>query len=92
MPSYLSNRQFYVFYNGHISKLNTALPGVPQGSNLGSLLFILFVKDLSLSMGLKSLMCADDVKLFRCVNSVDDCDRLQRHVCSLVLWCDRNNA
>lgn len=49
---YLLNYQF-----------NIAISGVSQGSNLGPLIFILFV-NLSLSLGSKSLMYSDDTKLF----------------------------
>lgn len=48
LQSYLLNWQLYVSYDGYISKFNIAASGVPQGSNLGPLLFILFVNDLLL--------------------------------------------
>ena len=45
--SYLSNRQQYISYDDKKSKVKTITCGVPQGSILGPLLFLLSVKDQS---------------------------------------------
>ena len=45
--SYLSNRKQYVNWQGSNSEIETVSCGVPQGSILGPLLFILYVNDLS---------------------------------------------
>ncbi len=46
--SYLFNRQQCVSYDGHLSSLKNVNLGVPQGSILGPLMFILFMNDLIL--------------------------------------------
>ena len=62
--SYLSNRQQQVSYNGVSSKYQSVNCGVPQGSILGPLLFILYINDLSsASKILKSILFADDTTL-----------------------------
>lgn len=65
--------------------------GVPQGSNLGPLLFTLFFNDVTLHFdeGCK-LVYADDFKLFIEVRSVDDCLRLQNRLQLFVEWCNKN--
>lgn len=47
VTSYLQNRNQVVVYNGSTSKTYIARSGVPQGSNLDPLLFLIFINDLS---------------------------------------------
>ena len=63
--SYLSNRQQYVTYNGVSSQLKNINCGVPQGSVLGPLLFLLYINDLSnVCKCTMPLVFADDINLF----------------------------
>ena len=62
---YLSNRQQYVVYNDLSSNLSTIKCGVPQGSILGPLLFLLYINDISKSSPLLSfILFADDTNVF----------------------------
>ena len=63
--SYLSNRKQYVCLNGHSSELQYINCGVPQGSLLGPLLFILYINDFCRSSDILSfILFADDTNLF----------------------------
>ena len=63
--SYLSARSQFVFYNGIRSSIRNITYGVPQGSILGLLLFILNVNDFSRSSDLLfSILFADDTSVF----------------------------
>ena len=69
LQSYLSSRNQYIEYKQDNKTGNTELSsvicGVPQGSILGPLLFIIYVNDLSqTSEFLKPIMFADDTNLF----------------------------
>ena len=61
--SYLSNRKQYVVLDDVSSSLKEITTGVPQGSILGPLLFLIYVNDLSSSLKTTSLMYADDTCL-----------------------------
>ena len=58
--SYLSNRHFLVKVNNEVTKLHSIASGVPQGSVLGPLLFVLFTADLPLSNDTSIATYADD--------------------------------
>ena len=63
--SYLSNRSMYVEIDNMRSSVRTLPTGVPQGSILGPLLFLIYMKDISNSISLfKFILFADDTNLF----------------------------
>ena len=62
---YLTERKQFVNINGHDSDLKLISCGVPQGSLLGPLLFILYINDLQNSSQILSFICfADDSNVF----------------------------
>ena len=66
VKSYLSNRRQFIKINeNEITRLETISCGVPQGSILGPLLFLLYVNDLKNIWNiLDPIMLADDTNLF----------------------------
>ena len=60
---FLSNRTLKVSVNGKLSETKMVLSGVPQGSVLGPLLFVLFINDLPDNIKSAIKVFADDVKL-----------------------------
>jgi len=63
--SYLDNRTQKVLCNGALSKFALIKYGVPQGSNLGPILFLLYINDLALiSPTLFFILFADDTNVF----------------------------
>ena len=86
---YLSCRSQQVVLSGFSSTPLPVLSGVPQGSILGPLLFIIYVNSLAnlhLSPGSSLILYADDILLYRALCSADDNSILQLDVDSLLAW------
>ena len=63
--SYLKNRKQYVIYNNSESDIGSITHGVPQGSILGPLLFIIYMNDFSKASELLfAILFADDTNIF----------------------------
>ena len=63
--NYLTNRKRFVDYNGHVSELKSITSGMPQGSILGPLSFIIYVNDIPNSVPeLSLILYADDTSAF----------------------------
>ncbi len=63
VEAFLKNRTFRVKLEGHPSSEGIVKRGVPQGSGLGPLLFLIFINDLENELTCNHLFFADDVKL-----------------------------
>ena len=90
--SYLSNRKQYVTYNGVSSPVNTITCGVPQGSILGPLLFLLYINDLGhVCSSTTSILFADDTNLFKSGNDLNKMqDELNSELSKISLWLKLN--
>ena len=86
--SYLSGRTQRCCVNGHLSSSRPIKYGVPQGSIIGPLLFLVYINDLPncLSNGLPS-MYADDTNIsFQSSNLIDLEDSMNNELSSLNSW------
>ena len=71
MKSYLENRKQYVQFDTCTSDMKSIRNGVPQGSILGPLLFLIYINDFPNSSKLFNfLMYADDTTLFCCLEDI----------------------
>ena len=89
--SYLHGRTFAVKVRGTLSGNFLISSGVPQGSHIGSLLFILFISDLAQQLSFaKPFLYADDLKVFAAVESLSNALCMQADLDRLSAWCDVN--
>ena len=89
LRSYLCNRSQQVVLSGFSSQKSHAFSGVPQGSILGPLLFIIYINSLSdipLSPSSKLFLYADDILFSRVCNSPSDISLIQSDINSISSW------
>ena len=82
IANYLKDRRQRVILDNAFSDYRSVKSGVPQGSILGPLLFLLFINDISsvISLGTKICPFADDTKIWRAMQSESDCNILQNDI------------
>ena len=71
---------------GYDVRLHIVLSGVPQGSVLGPVLFLIFINDLPESIRSSVRLVADDCVLYRNIHSLQECLTLQEDLTSLGQW------
>jgi hypothetical protein len=83
---FLSNRSQRVVIGENVSNWRNVTSGVPQGSVLGPLLFVIFINDLSKIILKDSKLYADDTKVISIIRNSVDCNILQNDIEKLVDW------
>ena len=89
---FLVNRTQFVRLPGGSSTDIHVISGVPQGTVLGPLLFLILMSDIDEGIvNSKIISFADDTRLYNSVSEVEDCDVLQSDLNTIYKWADANN-
>ena len=88
IEAFLSNRSHCVVVNGCASSWAPVVSGIPQGSVLGPILFVLYVNDLPEVTNCDTFLFADDTKVLSKISCVEDHTVLQQDLLSLQKWAD----
>jgi hypothetical protein len=87
IKAYLSHRHHRVCLNGISSTWHDVLSGIPQGSVLGPILFIIYINTLpDQVLDSDIFLFADDTKIFRKVNTEEDQHKLQMDINRMYNW------
>ena len=89
IQSFLEGRTQRVVVDGETSGPASVKSGVPQGSVLGPLLFLIFINDLAEHTTSTVRLFADDCVMYKSVKSVRDCQELQQDLIQLQAWQER---
>ena len=94
LHNYLANRRQSVVVGGTKSASSYAVSGVPQGSILGPLLFLIYIDDVTygpFSPGTRIVLYADDILLYRTILSNSDYSYLQSDANTVQDWVNCNH-
>ena len=89
IEQWLTDRKQSVVLDGEVSSWKSVLSGVPQGSVLGPILFLVYINDLEEAVTGSILKFADDTELFRKTKEMGDKQKLQDDIDKLVRWSEK---
>ena len=86
VKEFLNKRQQRVTINGSKSDWNNVASGIPQGSVLGPVLFLVFINDFPAVIEVLLKLFADDANVYNIISSLNDVQPLQRSVNNAGTW------
>ena len=89
VAAFLRERRQRVVVNGEKSAWTNVISGIPQGTVLGPILFVLYINDLPENVRSDLFMFADDTKVSRVILDKNDRDDLQQDIYNLQSWSEK---
>ena len=92
LHSFISGRTQRVTVQGVLSEPTIVLSGVPQGSVLGPLLFLIHIADIDASLNhSQATSFADDTRIRKQITTIGDTEQLQEDLSAVLSWSQENN-
>ena len=92
IESFLFNRSQKVVVDGHMSIIALIISGVPQGTVLGPILFLIFINDITNCVAYSTIRCfADDTRICKAIFDETNVAELQWDLEQVTQWSIRNN-
>ena len=92
IKEFIENRYQQVLVEGSMSRKEKVVSGVPQGTVLGPILFLIYIDDLESAMKHSVLrIFADDSKIIKTVQNKEDHEMLQEDIDNAIKWSTQNN-
>ncbi|KAK6167371.1 hypothetical protein SNE40_021416 [Patella caerulea] len=89
VEDFLNNRKQKVSVNGHESRQQNVTSGIPQGSVLGPILFVIYINDMPDCVLAPTYLFADDTKIYAEIKNKDDSNSLQYDLDKLQQWSNK---
>ncbi|CAL4259782.1 unnamed protein product, partial [Meganyctiphanes norvegica] len=91
LQEFLNNRKYRVVANGEMSDVQDVLSGVPQGTVLAAVLFIIMISDVDENIKSSIVrLFADDTRISRKITSEEDKVLLQKDLNVIYDWANKN--
>ena len=86
MEDYLKGREMRTVVKAEKSEWREVNNGVPQGSVLALIIFLVYVNDMTEGVSSYIILFADDAKLLRKIRNHKDCEELQNDINKIYEW------
>ena len=91
LHNFLVNRRQYVISGDTLSQPSEVISGIPQGTVMGPILFLIFICDIDSDIDSIASMFCDDTRLMGKIKSEEDVEKLQTDLDKIYGWAEKNN-
>ena len=91
MYNFLTNRRQYIIAGDTLSQKSDVISGIPQGTVLGPILFLIFISDIDKDIESIASMFADDTRVLGKIETINDVENLQFDLNKIYQWAEQNN-
>ena len=91
LHNFLVNRRQFIISGDAISQSSDVISGIPQGTVLGPILFLIFICDIDKDIESIASMFCDDTRLVGKISNEEDVETLQQDLNKIYSWAEQNN-